>query len=398
MSIHSLYEAVIDAGSSGTRIYLYQITLDTSYPEVTLLAQNEFSTTPSGNKEDGINNYIHPTQPRLIDDVCGEVIEPLLNSLDPYLQELRIFRNDVVVNLFATAGMRYAERHFGSGAVGDLYRRVKDFVAQSGFKVGEIRTADGNSEEGIWTWVNLNDVHRNIFNSSTSPLGVIEVGGSSAQLSFPVGDEQLFEDVYPIRINDREYRVFCKTYLGLGQDDARKMMRQSLGPVGSNVCFPKGFPSHCDLGDTLDGFGSLKLECDGGYDFDACIDCYVKLIADVTRDRPLPDIHKYPVEFVGIDGVFHALKFWNIQDNPTKLADQIKNRVIDCSDFENIFENEYVQAQSANATYIHALLFGVNGLLKDNPQKMISALPNSTDEGKTLTWTRGFLLLKYAST
>lgn len=397
MSIHALYEAVIDAGSSGTRIYLYQITLRTCYPEVKLVVQKEFSTTPSGKKEDGINNYIHPEQPELVHHVCDEVIEPLLNSLDPYLQDLGVSRADVIVNLFATAGMRYAERHFGSNAVIDLYRCIQDFVAQAGFRVGEIRTADGNSEEGIWTWVNLNDVHRDIFNTGSSPLGVIEVGGSSAQLSFPVDDDRDDEDVYSIKINEREYRVYCKTYLGLGQDDARKMMRQSLGPLGSNVCFPRGFPSHCDFGDTLDGFGSLQLGCDGSYEFEACFDCYVKLIAEVTKDRPLPNIHAHAVDFVGIDGVFHALKFWNIQDTPTKLIEQIKNRVIDCNEFENIFENEYVQAQSANATYVHALLYGDHGLLRDHPQKMISALPNRTDDGKMLTWTRGFLLLKYAN-
>lgn len=391
-----MHEAVIDAGSSGTRIYLYEI-IPGSYPLIKLVTQQEFAVTPSGKKEDGINNFIDPNQPELINQAGPEVITPLLNSIRPYLDRQKVKAQDVVINLFATAGMRYAERHFGSAAVKRLYNHVRQCIEENGFQAGEIRTSDGNSEEGLWTWINLNDMHRDIFQSSNLPLGVLEVGGSSAQFSFPIEDvENDDHTIHSVSINNRKFNVFSKTYLGLGQDDARKKMRENLGSTKSAVCYPRGFPASKDKGDTLDGYGHLRLDADGNYHFETCFSAYDDVIANIAQHSPLPNLYECTLDFVGIDAVYHALKFWNLQDTPSQLGKFIKFFNHDHLNFDSIHTNEYTQAQSANATYIHALLYGNHGILRKKPEQLVAAIPNKSTDGKLLTWTRGFLLEKHA--
>ena len=120
-------------------------------------------------------------------------------------------------------------------------------------------------------------------------------------------------------------------------------------------------------------------------------------LADLSTSNPLPKVNDIDVDFVGIDGIYHALKYWQIEDRPLDLISIVKNKIGNYETFDGILDNEFVHAQTANATYISALLYGPNGLFNDNPKKITSALPNKTDKGRLLTWTRGFLLVKYAS-
>ena len=77
---------------------------------------------------------------------------------------------------------------YSSESIAAYYQIMKTYVAGMGFATGEFKTINGNSEEGVWTWTNLNDYYYNAFNgnptvSSTAqtPVGDFEVGGSSMQ-------------------------------------------------------------------------------------------------------------------------------------------------------------------------------------------------------------------------
>jgi hypothetical protein len=95
----------------------------------------------------------------------------------------------VEVNLLATAGMQCAERLHGRPAVESLYGVIRDGVGRHGFTVGDVRTTCGSEEEGIWTWINLNDMLVRAFDEGHEPVGIVEVGGSSLQLTFPTDED-----------------------------------------------------------------------------------------------------------------------------------------------------------------------------------------------------------------
>ncbi len=389
------YHAVIDAGSSGTRLFLYEVRQG-AYPHVDLVAEVENATMPNGEREDGINNFIDPRQPELITSVVPLTIAPLLDVAATLLVERQVLPADVVVDLFATAGMRYTENMFGSAIVAAFYEQIRQGIVCAGFVAGEVRTSDGQMEEGVWTWINLNDLERDVFRTDNNPVGVVEVGGSSAQFSFPLPHRlDKAVDTKAVLINGRYFEVQCQTYLGLGQDDARKKMRQKLA-AGSAVCFPGGFDAKYDVGDTLDGVGHFRLTDAGRFDFERCDDAYEMLIAAIDETSPLPDLTASYVEFVGTDAIFHATRYWEIEREPMLLAQMIMAYCHDHDAFPGIETNEFVQAQAANATYIRALLFGRKGLFSGNPEKLLGAIPNKRDGKTRLTWTRGYLLQKYA--
>lgn len=172
-------------------------------------------------------------------------------------------------------------------------------------------------------------------------------------------------------------------------------MRQKLAS-GSAVCFPSGFDAKHDVGDTLDGVGHFRLTDAGRFDFERCDDAYEVVIAAIDEASPLPDLTASHVEFVGTDAIFHATRYWQIEKEPILLTKMIMAYCHDHGGFPGIETNEFVQAQAANATYIRALLFGRKGLFSGNPKLLLGAIPNKRDGKTRLTWTRGYLLQKYA--
>ena len=389
----TLHTAVVDAGSSGTRLFLYRVEPG-PFARVEKLLEKEFPTMASGAKEDGINNFVRPDDLATEATVVPEIIDPLLDHVSEFLAGAGLDTKHVEVNLLATAGMRYAEGLHGRPAIDRLYDTIRRGIRARGFLVGEVRTTCGSEEEGVWTWINLNDVLYRAFDGDREPVGIVEVGGSSLQLTFPTDeDPDAVPHVHRVELNGRRFAVSCRSFLGLGQDDARKEMRRRLGPEGSAVCFPGGFPAAADHGDMLDGVGMHRLAAAGRYEFGACSTAYNGIVSDRLAEAGIPDLRHARGDFVGIDGVYYATEPWGIQEDPERLADLIPDRCSSVANFPRIDEREFVQAQAANATYIHVLL---TRLFDGSGRKLVRAVPTRRDGETLLTWTRGYLIGRYS--
>ena len=389
----SLNTAVIDAGSSGTRLFLYRVEPG-PFARVEKLLEKEFPTMASGAKEDGINNFVRPDDPAAEATVVPEIIDPLLEHAREFLAGLGVEPTRVEVNLLATAGMRYAEGLHGRAAIDRLYGTIRAGIGRHGFRLGEVRTTCGSEEEGVWTWINLNDVLYHAFEGGREPVGIVEVGGSSLQLTFPTDeDPDAVAHVHRVDLAGRRFAVSCRSFLGLGQDDARKEMRRRLGPEGSAVCFPGGFRAAADHGDVLDGVGMHRLAADGRYDFPACAAAYDDIVQDRLATAGIPDLTHARGDFVGIDGVYYATEPWGIEEEPERLAELIPDRCHTVANFPHIDEQELVQAQAANATYIQALLAR---LFRDSGRRLVRAVPTRRDGETLLTWTRGYLIRRHS--
>lgn len=387
------HTAVIDAGSSGTRLFLYRVEPG-AFARVEKLLEKEFPKMASGAKEDGINNFVRPDDPDAEATVVPEIIDPLLEHASGFLGRLGVAPSQVEVNLLATAGMRYAEGLHGRPAIDRLYATIRSGVGRHGFPVGEVRTTCGSEEEGVWTWINLNDLLVRAFDGDGAPVGIVEVGGSSLQLTFPTDeDPDAVPHVHRVELNGRRFAVSCRSFLGLGQDDARKEMRRRLGPEGSAVCFPGGFRAAADHGDMLDGVGLHRLAADGRYDFPACSAAYAGIVHDRLSEAGVPDLSHAQGDFVGIDGVYYATEPWGIEEEPERLADLIPDRCHAVANFPHIDERELVQAQAANATYIQALLAR---LFQASGRRLVRAAPTRQDGETLLTWTRGYLIHRHS--
>lgn len=305
------YSAVIDAGSSGTRLYLYRI--DANHSINMLLSNVEFK------EEDGIDNFLcDPALPQ--SDVMKVIITPLLTRVKDYVkqQTLTVSAKDIEVNLLATAGMRSRlnscneignmmtppQPNWGATKSKSLYRTIKNGIKSNGFRPGEVRTSDGNREEGPWTWLNLNYVLGKL---DTGPVGDLEVGGSSFQIVYPTNSPANdAQNIYPIKYNGKTYNVFARSYLGLGQDDARKWIRTST--AAPEACWAKGFSANSDIGEKDARFP--KLTKDGDFDYATCKGYYQQYIKSIIDSQGSPQTARSTSNFVGLDGAWYAYDYF----------------------------------------------------------------------------------------
>ncbi len=250
-----VYTAIFDAGSSGTRVSFYKVTPGSKagiegigragfdYEDSGI---NDFmsgkgwidaSVLPGGAVPPGCSGTTNLGQ----NQVGPCVLQPLLNYVTTQLPA-GVNAADVKVELFATAGMRTENIKnggaFTTAQIDNFYDNImKPYVRTTPLNagaiyssVGEFKTINGNSEEGVWSWINLNDVYYNTFATpgacGNDQIGDFEVGGSSMQIAFPVNAAPTEAgNIYNVNINGCSINVYSKTFLGLGGDDARKFMR-----------------------------------------------------------------------------------------------------------------------------------------------------------------------------
>ena len=244
------HEVVIDAGSSGTRLSYFYVT--PSLPGGKATVSLQFTKKY---KDSGINDFMSgqgtistsvlpsPSLPSGCTGTSGLgqsqvgpcVLQPLLDYLTTQLSGTA--KSAVKIELFATAGMRTEDvkngGSFTSAQITNFYDNImKPYVVNTVqyTDVGAFKTINGNSEEGVWSWINLNDLRYNTFapgnGCGNNQIGDFEVGGSSMQVAFPVNATASDPaNIYNVNINGCSINVYSKTFLGLGGDDARKFMR-----------------------------------------------------------------------------------------------------------------------------------------------------------------------------
>ena len=503
-----VYTTVFDAGSSGTRLSFFKVTPGNGgYPQITKLFYKEYDDNGINDflsgagtitlvDKDGVN--VLPNGQRPVNctggtevtsglkksivglgqtDVSPCVIEPLLLAQDATLTSNKLSRAQVKTELFATAGMRTEEKFNGgtytAPEISAYYGRMKTYVASMGFATGEFKTINGNKEEGVWTWINLNDQYYNAFGGNTAycgsnctptTVGDFEVGGSSMQVAFPtktlpVGDSN---NVYSVTINGYSYNVFSKTFLGLGGDDARKYMRSygyntQISTYNTGLeCFASNatassteessgvtlfynlifFPNSTTIStNAVDNTWSptlsnsqapLLLGSNPSYSYNGCAAKY----ADVTNavialprnnygtvpNQMIPasysnfasKVAQSNSPFVGLDTFFYTAK-----DLGLAVETQVTNN-FSSQQFYDALAGANAKCVTgtvvgkridrgtsvcANGTFMYDFLWRSNGGLfaQGATSAFKGVVPSSLNGDSTLTWTRGYLLQKYAN-
>ena len=469
---NTVYTGVIDAGSSGTRLSFFTVIPGNGgYPIIDKMGTFD-------NDDDGINDFLNGNgsidlaEPLPADcpgytnlsqlDVEPCVIQPLLIKLDETITvlnnsdaSLNLKQSQVKIELFATAGMRTEdERNGGSKTTAQIieyYNQMKTYVAEWGYDVGEFKTINGNSEEGVWTWTNLNDYYYNSFGGNTTvsqsvqyPVGDFEVGGSSMQIAFPTNAQPSdAENVYRVAINGFTFNVYSKTFLGLGGDDARKYMKafNYNGNDGGVVCYAASatstntkeksgiqlypsnqvytaypFPSNTNLNTpwTTVAVDALLLIGSPIYVSTSCSSLYATIVDQVTsllrnnngtfNEGAMATLSSFKTTlensnspFVGIDNFFYT----------SRDVDYFPQTGFVASDFQthlqaycngSVADTPTAQNACPNGNFMNTYLFGTSGLFTNSSATFAGVLnPANSANDTVLTWTRGYLLLKYAN-
>ncbi|MBI2786668.1 MAG: multidrug DMT transporter permease [Legionella longbeachae] len=204
--------AVIDAGSTGSRLHVFAYDLDET------------------------NTATH------IKEIWSKKITPGLatiqvnqSTIDTYLTTLfsEAPQQPMPVYFYATAGMRLLPQNKQK----IYYQAVQNwFNQQSDWQLAEAKTISGN-DEALYDWLAVN-YHLDTFKSSSKePIGVMDIGGASVQIVFPIekntnpdSNSQVELDLY-----GRHISLFVHSFLGIGQNE---MTHQLLD---NNSCFPDGY-------------------------------------------------------------------------------------------------------------------------------------------------------------
>lgn len=230
---------IVDAGSTGSRLNIYQYTL------------NPASSLPVVHSENSSK-------------LKGGIQEENSDSVDAYLKKLfGEIKSENINNIYfySTAGMRQVspnQRASLNKVIGNWLR------AKFPRSVIDVQTIPGQ-KEALYAWLALN-YSKGLLGAQSRTQGILEMGGASTQIAYEVENKADFI----VKINNKVYKLNAESFLGLGIDQA---MDQFLN---QESCFPKGYP----LPDSKKGTG----------DYDTCtkrieplitivheIDDYIKL-------------------------------------------------------------------------------------------------------------------------
>lgn len=208
--------AVVDAGSTGSRLHVFSYDTDTT------------------------DSPIHVTEIWSKKIKPGfATIEPNANSIDAYLTTLLagapIYASNISLYFYATAGMRLVPPTKQKM----YYKELQHwFAQQSEWQLIDSKTITGN-EEAIFDWLAVNYKLGALQSGQNKSIGVMDMGGASVQIAFPVQKSQEGRNSktqVELTLYGQHFNLSVHSFLGLGQTE---MSHQFLN---STSCFSNEFP------------------------------------------------------------------------------------------------------------------------------------------------------------
>lgn len=344
--------AVVDAGSTGSRLHIYSYDLDSSNNPVAIHEQWSKKIKPG----------LATTAPSL------SAVNSYLNNLFNGAPKLTI-----PVYFYATAGMRLVPE-----TKQQLYFQALQqwFESQTQWQLVEAKTITG-SEEGILGWLAVNYNLGN-FSFDNSLVNVMDVGGASVQVTLPVQDGEKIEkrDLFEVDIYGRHYLLFAHSFLGLGQN---VFLQQFLNV---NHCFSTGYPlpnGQLGQGDASACQQDISLVMDQMHE----VNQIVKPAIANNANHPW-----YTIGGVASLLESNPISFQNKQFTNQGLLEKADieacKRQWQDLDAENP-NNEYLYGTCLFASYYYALMVDGYGL---QPEEIVNYLPSN----QGLDWSLGVVL------
>ncbi|XP_042522486.1 ectonucleoside triphosphate diphosphohydrolase 6 isoform X1 [Dipodomys spectabilis] len=202
------YGIMFDAGSTGTRIHVFQFARPPG--ETPTLTHETFKAL-----KPGLSAYA--------DDV-EKSTQGIQELLDVAKQDIPFdFWKATPLVLKATAGLRLLP---GEKAQ-KLLQKVKEVFKASPFLVGDDCVSIMNgTDEGVSAWITVNFLTGSLKTPGRSSVGMLDLGGGSTQITFLPRVEGTLQTSPPghltaLQMFNRTYKLYSYSYLGLGLMSAR---------------------------------------------------------------------------------------------------------------------------------------------------------------------------------
>ena len=186
---------IVDVGSTGSRLFLYTYDKDTEGYPIQIKEQWSKKVTP------GLATL----------DLKQE-------KIDAYFDELfsTSVDSEIPVYIYATAGMRL----LSNTKQLDYYQAVKQWFSThtTSWTLKEARTITGK-DEGVYGWLAVNYKLNTLNNQHASDVGVMDMGGASVQIVFPVNEAIALPSARTtqVKLYGKTYTLYSYSALGLGK-------------------------------------------------------------------------------------------------------------------------------------------------------------------------------------
>lgn len=230
----SKYAVVFDAGSTGSRVHVYEFQF--CGEKLLHLVDEVFEQT-----KPGLSAF--PEDP----DEAVQSLVPLLRQA--WRRVPRDLRRCTPIVLKATAGLRLLP----SEKVTNILDSVKSWLddqpfhlprSNSGFSSDPVSVIDG-SEEAVSAWISVNFLQghigperQNTNNSTKVTSVVLEMGGGSSQIVFDQNETKSIDfpgGIVDLKFFGRQFQLYQHSFLGYGLMEARKSVKNSF--LGKNILF-----------------------------------------------------------------------------------------------------------------------------------------------------------------
>ncbi|KAJ2973439.1 hypothetical protein NQ176_g6610 [Zarea fungicola] len=271
------YGVILDAGSSGTRVYVYKWRNPSAPPKhKDDDDDDEVRTLPKITLKK--NKKIHPGISTFADAVASVGHDHLQSLVDVAVKEVPSHKiAETPIFLMATAGVRFLPQHKQKALLESV---CAYFRANTKFQLPDcdahIQVISGETE-GLYGWIAANyllggferpDEHKHGKGHHT--YGFLDMGGASAQIAFAPNSTEAAkhsDDLKMVRMRKLdgsalEYKVFTSTWLGYGANKARERFVEKLTDEYDisvheipDPCLPKGLRTTIK-GDIVDSASS----------------------------------------------------------------------------------------------------------------------------------------------
>ena len=332
------YGIVLDAGSSGTRLYIYRwLHNDLARADASnLQSLPEIISHDKWTKKVHIGLSTYGETPSLIGD---DHLKPLLDHALKYVPESLVPQTPIF--LLATAGMRLLPQHQQDSVLSTVCEHIRSSTRFSIPDCGlHVQIIPGETE-GLFGWLAANYLVGGFDNAEEHDhgkghhtYGLLDMGGASAQIAFvpnATEAEKHGNDLKLVRLrrvngSAEDYKVFVTSWLGFGVNEARKLYLENLiqSYEGDGVvelpdpCLPIGVEVSLDSQTILDSDIAIdpsERHLIGTGNFDACLrQTHPLLRLDVPcEDYPclvngkhVPAIDFHVNHFIGISQFWHT--------------------------------------------------------------------------------------------
>lgn len=381
------YVAVIDAGSSGTRLTLF------ADKDGSLVAQ---AITEAKTKTKGLSSFASSPA------AAGpEAIAPLLAQLGEYLTQQGIAKTDVPVALLATAGMRNVRIENRSAAEAILASTAAT-LATSGHPIAANRILPAVQEASL-AWLDAN-VLANTLTKKKGSIGIVEIGGASAQVGFRSlqSDGPYGPGVQQVRVAGMSIPVVAVSYLGLGANDARSNMQSTND--GGAFCFPNNSSGRAPsvyIPTSLRPVNSSTAQ----FSWNRCTGAYNQTVAEIggkrTASAPVSpvDLRNLPgfesATFVGIGSIPFTYSDLGIQNKSNERLSLRRTTTQMCTGtnaWEKVLaaygvkSNTFADTLCSNGAYTYEFIFGSSGV-GVSPRRFTSS---DSRISRAPAWTSGY--------